>query len=355
MKLLIVDDEFWSRRLIRNLLPWREYGIDEMFEADDGQQAIDLLSKHQVDIMITDMRMPGVDGAMLLQHLHDNDIDIETIVMSGYEDYKYLHAALKTKAVDYLLKPIVKEELHAAVITAINRINRNKGYTYLADILQRDDVREEFHRYYELRNDLQDSVSKGDDLAIVQLVDKIHHAFFTNDGNAGLIQFILSDLKRTVLELEQENHLIQRYDDVIFPDGVKDRLLLIAAQIRNQDSSGKMSILAIQKYIANHLSDNLTLSDLADKHFVSKEHLARTFKKETGLSVQAYIMAKKIDLAKRLLTRHANMAVASIALMCGYADIHYFYRVFRKVTGATPIQYREKHQYSATNTSKTSN
>jgi two-component system response regulator YesN len=344
MKLLIVDDEIWSRRLIRNLLKWHDYGIHDIYEASGGKEAIELLEKHQCDLMITDMRMPGVDGAMLLEHIQTHHIAVEIIAMSGYEDYKYLHAALKTKAIDYLLKPVVKEQLEKAVLTGVNRINKEKSYTYLENILKKEDVKEQLNLYHDYRIKLVNAVHQASESEIINYSNKLYDQFFKNKMSPSFLSFILSDLKRLILSLEEEFDLtLHIYTDLI-PEEIETNMLLLSKAITQKHQNNELSILNIQKYISNHINEAITLSSLAQIFYVTKEHLSRMFKKEVGTTVQKYITTKKIAYAKLLLRTHGAISISNIAYMCGYNDLQYFYRVFRKNTGTTPLKYRKQYQ-----------
>lgn len=352
MKLLIVDDEMWSRKLIRKLLPWGDYGIEEIYEAEDGEQALECIEKYRCDLMVTDMRMPGFDGAMLLQRIHDDNIEIEIIVMSGYEDYKYLHSALKIKAVDYLLKPVVKEELHSAVMTGISRILKKDSHTYIEEILLREDLRNELNRYYEIKNTLIKAVTTSDKKSIVDLTNKLKEEFFTNKTNPNFTNYIMMDLKRNINDIEKESGIVLLFETVPLLKNLSERMLIIAEKLEKNKSKEKVSVLAIQRYISKHLEENLSLADIADKFFVSKEHLSRLFKKEVGISVQNYITEKKMEYAKSLLRNHRMISISTIPAICGYNDLHYFYRIFKKHTGVTPSQYRSEYQNNPKDTSK---
>jgi two-component system response regulator YesN len=337
--------------LIRNLLSWNEYGIDTIYEAGGGKEAIDLLETYKCELMITDMRMPGTDGAMLLQYIHDNGINVEIIAMSGYEDYKYLHAALKTKAIDYLLKPVVKEELHTAVLTGVNRINKDKSFSYMENILRREDIKDELNHYHEYKIQLLQAVHQFDEPTIIHYSNKIFIECFNKGVHPSFITFVLSDLKRTIMEVEQEYDLSFHYHKDVLPEEIEQTMLQLSKAIRDKKNNEQVSILNVQKYITAHIGESVTLATLADNFYVSKEHLSRTFKKDVGMSVQQYITSKKMEYAKSLLRNHHMIAISTISYMCGYKDLQYFYRVFKKQTGITPLEYREQYQNSPTNIS----
>ncbi|MCQ4087973.1 response regulator [Saccharibacillus sp. JS10] len=109
---LVVDDEAIFRRGLRHLIgtsntPWEVVG-----EAKDGLEALEEIERLQPELVITDIRMPKLDGIELQQHIHENHPDIRCFVLSGYNDFRYAQSSLRYGAKDYLLKPIVKEELY---------------------------------------------------------------------------------------------------------------------------------------------------------------------------------------------------------------------------------------------------
>jgi len=114
MKVLIVDDEKHVREAIRYFVPWQEHGVSEIYEAKNGQEAIDIIMEQRPAVIFTDMRMPLVDGAELLEWLHTHSPRSKTIVISGYQDFSYVKPAIVYGGTDYLLKPLNSKQLVAA-------------------------------------------------------------------------------------------------------------------------------------------------------------------------------------------------------------------------------------------------
>lgn len=110
-KLLIVDDENQIREGLRRILNWEEYGITICAEASDGKEALEKIEKFGPQIVLTDIKMPGMDGIALLKEIRKNGWDIKTIILSGYNDFSLVRQTMKYGAVDYLLKPVGKNEL----------------------------------------------------------------------------------------------------------------------------------------------------------------------------------------------------------------------------------------------------
>ncbi len=343
MRLLIVDDEIWSRQLIKKVLPWIEYGFNEIIEASNGLEAIKVYKSKQIDLTITDMRMPGLDGAQLLQYIRSNDYNTEVIVMSGYEDYKYLHEALKTKAIDYLLKPVVKQDLIKAVRTGIDKINENLNYTYIEELLQREDLKHEFNKYYEIKNSIFKGLVTSNEVELLMSIEKFEQECFQTEVSNSITKYILSDMTRFIQKINKdyiitEQTIIQTQFQSFAE--IKDSILIISEMIKDSSTYKKIDVLEVQKYIDNHFTEAISLSDIADMFHISKEYLSRLFKKEVGDSVQNYVLDRRINYSKKLLKRHQTLSISTISVMSGYTDIQYYYRVFKKRTGNTPLEYR---------------
>lgn len=112
---LIVDDEPDIRLGMRLKIDWERLGLTFAGEAANGNEAFQLLTDTPVDIVITDMNMPLMDGVTFLESCRERYPGLRTIVITGYEDFKYAHAAVRHQARDYLLKPVARDELEAAL------------------------------------------------------------------------------------------------------------------------------------------------------------------------------------------------------------------------------------------------
>lgn len=111
MRILIVDDEPGVRSSLRAMLCADSSGEPEVDEAGSGQAALDLLAERPADLVITDMKMPGLSGIELIERLRQYAYGGEIAVISGFDDYQLVRTAMKLGASDYLLKPIDREEL----------------------------------------------------------------------------------------------------------------------------------------------------------------------------------------------------------------------------------------------------
>lgn len=120
-KALILDDERPVRVAVAKLGDFARFHIEAPLEAENGRDALALIQRHVFDICFVDMQMPVMDGTAFLRQASACSPDTAFIVISGYDDFAYVQNALRCGAVDYLLKPIVKEELNDAIEKAIRK------------------------------------------------------------------------------------------------------------------------------------------------------------------------------------------------------------------------------------------
>lgn len=94
-KVIIADDEPKVSQLIKNLIDWEALNLEHAATAHDGYEALELIKKHNPDIVITDVRMPGYDGIELIKNAKEFNQDIDFIVVSGYQHFDYAYNAIK--------------------------------------------------------------------------------------------------------------------------------------------------------------------------------------------------------------------------------------------------------------------
>lgn len=109
-----------------------------------------------------------------------------------------------------------------------------------------------------------------------------------------------------------------------------------------RDNTYSKHINASKEYIYSHIKERITIEDLADSLGVSASYLSRLFKKETGISVSAYIRRQKIEMAKNLL-QYSDYSIIEIANRLSFSSQSHFIQQFREVTGMTPGKYRDEH------------
>ena len=122
IKTIIVDDEPWICKVIEKLVDWEALGFEIIGEVHDGKEALAMILAQKPDLVLTDIRMAGMDGLALIQQACSNGIETAFIVISGHSDFEYAREALKYGVLGYLLKPIEQEEL----LFYLNKIKTEK-------------------------------------------------------------------------------------------------------------------------------------------------------------------------------------------------------------------------------------
>lgn len=117
-RVLIADDDAIIRRGLKKTIDWESYGMEITGAACDGQEALAMLKEQRPQLLLTDIKMPLMDGIELMKAARSVSPDIQVILLTAYEDFKFAQEAIKNKACDYLLKPLSKSELLEAVINA---------------------------------------------------------------------------------------------------------------------------------------------------------------------------------------------------------------------------------------------
>jgi len=110
-KVMIVDDEPLIREGLATLIDWETYGFQVIQTAKDGLDALDKVEAHNPDLLIVDIRMPGMDGLQLIETIRSRNWNPKLLILSGYADFDYAKKAIKSRVEGYILKPVDEDEL----------------------------------------------------------------------------------------------------------------------------------------------------------------------------------------------------------------------------------------------------
>ena len=122
MKILIADDEDYTREGLMESIDWDELGIDEVMQATNGQEALKTAKWFRPDIVLTDIRMPKLDGIAFAAQLLESSPESRIIFISGYMEIEYLKSAIRLSAVDFIEKPIDLALLRKALAKAVKEV-----------------------------------------------------------------------------------------------------------------------------------------------------------------------------------------------------------------------------------------
>ena len=110
IKVFLIEDEIVIREALERMIPWKEYGFELVGKAKDGEIALPMIRKSKPDVLITDIKMPFMDGLTLSSIVKKEFPNIRIVIVSGYDDFEYARKAIAIGVDDYLLKPIARAD-----------------------------------------------------------------------------------------------------------------------------------------------------------------------------------------------------------------------------------------------------
>ena len=122
-KLIIVDDEQKIRQGMVNGIPWNDWGFKVTAACSDGLEAMEAIAHEKPDVVLSDIRMPRMDGVELMDYLNKNYPEIKIIILSGYSDFEYLNMSIKSNVSEYLLKPTDVDDFEEAFLRLRERLD----------------------------------------------------------------------------------------------------------------------------------------------------------------------------------------------------------------------------------------
>lgn len=327
-KLLIADDEKLIRDAIVELIDWESLDIQITASCKNGMEALDAIMDTAPDIVMTDIRMPGLDGLDLIEKIRSLDSHIQFIILTGFPEFDYARRALKYGVREYLLKPISEE----AIIEAVHHVKDSLpvyGNPAISNLVSR----------------LLECRSAGHTDQARLLLDH----FFTHFS-------IPSELRPIGLNLLMELHtqsgppsaedLTHLTEQILYEQNMMQLRNNISKHILNilfTDSNEKSTLAdTVKAYVIAHLSDeNLSLKYIAENLlYINVSYLSRTFTKQSGENFSNYLNRLRIEKAQKLLHQNGGDHIHAIAESVGFgSNPQYFSQVFKKYTGTTPTQF----------------
>ena len=367
VKVFLVEDEAIIRRGIKKNVEWEKNGFEFVGEAGDGEYAYPQILKTEPDILITDIKMPFMDG-LELSHLVKKILpNTKIIILSGYNEFEYAKEAITIGISEYLLKPVTAASLTAVLRKVKEEIREEKEKSRLL---------ERYFVSYEKYNEFLDKTDyTGVDRKLIQ--------DFLKRGSAGEEGMFIDEYLAAVGENNYRSLLLRQYMtiDIFFcvqeflkglsvcadeiPPELGDikyipkivgseeqtvsylkELFAFAISERDRVSGNRYGSLidTAKQYLAEHFESNdVSLNTVAAQVGVSSSYFSSIFKQETGQSFVEYLTKLRIDKACELL-RCTTLRTSEIGERVGYNDPHYFSATFKKVTGVSPKDYKNGGQ-----------
>ncbi|MCI9071306.1 MAG: response regulator, partial [Lachnospiraceae bacterium] len=124
LKLFLVEDEAVIREGLKNTIPWEQYGYRFVGEAADGEMALPLIRQARPDVLITDIKMPFMDGLSLARMVSAEFPKTRILIMSGYDDFEYARTAISLGVEQYLLKPVTRQTMKKVLVELREKIEQ---------------------------------------------------------------------------------------------------------------------------------------------------------------------------------------------------------------------------------------
>ncbi|WMC94147.1 response regulator transcription factor [Kineothrix sp. MB12-C1] len=167
-KLLLVDDEPDILNGMARSIPWERWGFSVTGQASDGLEALALIKKDPPNVVLSDIRMPHMDGIGLMEELNRNYPDIKVIILSGYNDFEYLKVAIKNQVVEYLLKPTDLDEFEATFLKIKEQLDKEKEQEKEVEDLKKEAREAKDLQYGRILNELLHGVAFDDRYKILK-------------------------------------------------------------------------------------------------------------------------------------------------------------------------------------------
>ncbi len=350
---MIVDDDVYVCKGLRALIPWAEMGVDIVGEARNGEDAFNIALEKCPDLIISDIKMPIMDGLELCRKVHDVMVDTSIILLSAYEDFDYARTAIQYGVESYILKPIDQDKIKQLIelIKSLNAKRIEKLSLYktiyneelereLNQALSRCD-REYFERFFEKDLNQKDYCRHESKALYIRLIEILFNYFSGMGVNIHPLlnskEWVFEELYTLKTRESMQSYVEQLYMDVL------------QFTTQKKDSRSEHITEYVKDYINKHYGDmNMSVSEIADSLKLSPAYLSVIFRQFTGINVISHIKKLRIDQACALLN-DPSLTISSISDRVGFQNQHYFTRAFKKQTRMTPSEYRNlilnnKHQ-----------
>lgn len=362
-KVLIVDDDIATLYMLKRFKKWTECGFSIDGEACDGKEALQKLKHKQYDLIITDIKMPGMDGIEFLQELRDMNMDTCVIFLSTHSDFEYAKQGIRFGVFEYMTKPLGENTLFDILMRAHSYIDQK----YLSKADNKENLQQDTSRDYYPSNHESSIITlilNADPQLENFVVDAFKDICTMLDGDTAKIRVLVNSLLYNIRSKVNEAFPWltriegnDKYTDIQADEGIK------SMQREFFESALEMQ-KKIQKYELNHsdslirricecaidnIENEISLELIANEVHISKDYVGKIFKQRVMYNFNDYVTKIKMEHAKYLLLSgdYRNYEVCE---KLGYKKTDYFASLFKSYTGYTPTEYRKNGIESNLNT-----
>lgn len=360
LNVMLVEDNDVYRKEIKRFKLWgANSGFIITFEAKNGYEALKKLEKESVDLVLTDIKMPIIDGIELLYKIMSEKLCSCVVLMSEYNEFDYAKQGITYRAFDYLLKPINEADLEKLLKRAeeyINTLKAEKEKIIKLEEMLTEKI-EGIYPYYDI-NQILKNIKECDLKAIDLIENMIFSMADTFNNDITKISYVLKNVIVQIISFVRENYswmdkflnldkyVSSQYLDRSDLNALKEKVIQLVTTIIDYISMFKLgnntneAIQQICLYIISNIENNVTLQDISESSFLNKSYISDVFKQKTGVTLVKYMTMAKMEMAKKILINE-KLKNYEIAEILGYKDVEYFSKVFKKYAGVTPVEFRE--------------
>lgn len=347
-KVLIADDENIERKAISIILK-KNNNFKLIGEANNGIDAVEKAKNLNPDVILMDIKMPGMDGIKATKEILKTNPSIKTIIITAYDEFQYAQQAIKIGAIDYLLKPVRPDDLMKSIYKAVLYKTQNSLPINSVNL----------KTYLEINKNvvLFEKIKIGDKMALKIEINKLIDEHLRNKSD-DIKEFVIILFIKMIDFISNENDFIEdkliklgdkfsieicKLEDIAqIKEVIFDYIdMIFNIMINDNIKADKPSLIKeALKYIDENYNRNITLEDVANYIHLNPQYLSRYFKKTMNMNFIDYISKLRINSSKKLLSK-TDLSINSIALKVGYMDSSYFCKVFKKIEGISPHKFRK--------------
>ena len=354
LSIVVIEDEELIKEGICSIIKAHADDWNIIGTASNGQEGLELISNLRPDVVLTDVKMPYIDGLELISIVRERDAEIAFVIITGYADFTYAQRALKHNVLEFILKPSSSEE----ILNVLERVkllkeqqsrtkhiieNNPENMTFMTRIIINLIYNHVFaiDTSVEDRDETVDKILKQTNEIGFWSLNKDVIRKIIMDSYHGILERMLGDriiLNDNLLEAAKREFDAQPNEDwnELFLWVINNLYDLFLNSIDDSNLNIRNGI----KYISENYNKGITLKDVADVVFLNYYYFSQLFKKETGMNFTEYLTSIRMNKAKELL-RDVRYKTYEISNMVGYSSSKHFSTVFRKQFGLSPTEYRD--------------
>lgn len=329
----LVDDEIWALRGLQGIINWEEYGFNIVETFTDSVKALERLKEVKPRVLFTDIRMPDIDGMSLIEKINEAGLNLSVVIVSAYRDFEIAKKAIKNDVADYLIKPLDKEEVKATVSRLYEKLLAEDTQDF--SILDYDLSDPESYKNVNVTKFL--SSFEGKRKLMVYITDSDD---YPKDATPIYIKGYSNSyiIENPSTINPNSKHGLSPASDI----GNLQKLISLSKKSfdGNFDYSDNEQLWHIQEYLFDHLSEKISMEELADAFYLSKPYIFELFRKNSDTSAMNFLKTVRMSEASKLL-RTTDLSVSEVADKVGYDDPGYFIKTFKATFGVTPEKYKE--------------